>query len=210
MKSLNLGHPLVIVTLGVPGSGKSFFARQFAETFHVPLVSHDAIRATLFSRPTYDTRQEAVVAKVAALFYPQLFASGSSFIIDGGMNAATARSRLRALAKQHHYETMIIWPQLDHNDAFFRLEHLNDKRPDDHPSPAPTREQFDGMLSRFNTPHPQAEAYIVISGKHTFATQAKVVLKKLTATRERPAPLKSRQITATEARPVRKAVRVQG
>lgn len=205
MKSLNLGHPLVIMTLGVPGSGKSFFARQFAETFHVPLVSFDAIRAQLFQRPTHEVQQEAVVAKLAALQYSQLLMSGSSFVIDGGMSSAAVRAKLRSLAKKHGYETLIIWPQLDAQDAFYRLEHMSDKRPEDHPSPAPTRQQFEVMLKKFTPPLTQSEPYIVISGKHTFATQAKVVLKKLTANIERPTPVPPR-VGGRSAR----GVRIQG
>ena len=37
--------------LGLPGSGKSFFARQLAETLDFDHISSDAIRTELFGRP---------------------------------------------------------------------------------------------------------------------------------------------------------------
>ena len=47
MKSLSLAKPLVLVVIGLPGAGKSFFARQFSETFGAPMVSGDRIRHVL-------------------------------------------------------------------------------------------------------------------------------------------------------------------
>ncbi|MEO7904367.1 MAG: hypothetical protein ABIR91_01085, partial [Candidatus Saccharimonadales bacterium] len=42
--------------------------------------------------------------------------------------------------------------------------------------------EYDRVVKRFNAPLP-TETFIVISGKHTYASQAKVVLKRLSTPR---------------------------
>ena len=53
MEALTLSSPMIIEVVGLPGSGKSFFANQFANTFGAALVSQDKIRWTLFAHHTY-------------------------------------------------------------------------------------------------------------------------------------------------------------
>jgi len=43
MKSLHLSRPHAIMMVGLPGSGKSFFASQFAATFDTPYIDFGAI-----------------------------------------------------------------------------------------------------------------------------------------------------------------------
>ena len=67
MEALTLSSPMIIEVVGLPGSGKSFFANQFANTFGAALVSQDKIRWTLFAHHTYSDNENAMVEQVADL-----------------------------------------------------------------------------------------------------------------------------------------------
>ena len=43
MKSLHLSRPHAIMMVGIPGSGKSFFASQYADTFGTPYIDFGTI-----------------------------------------------------------------------------------------------------------------------------------------------------------------------
>ncbi|MBI3889304.1 hypothetical protein HY312_01855 [Candidatus Saccharibacteria bacterium] len=41
MKSLNLTKPHLIVVVGIPGAGKTYFGQQFSTTFNAPYLKYD-------------------------------------------------------------------------------------------------------------------------------------------------------------------------
>ncbi|HSE61637.1 MAG TPA: AAA family ATPase, partial [Candidatus Saccharimonadales bacterium] len=91
MKTLSLSRPLIIMLIGLPGSGKSFFGRQFAEMFAAPLVSYDRLRYELFAQPTHSQEEQEVVKRVADYQIEELVKTHRSFVVDGGCNAKTDR-----------------------------------------------------------------------------------------------------------------------
>lgn len=179
MRNLSLPKPLILVLVGLPGAGKSFFARQFAEMFGSPLVSFDRIRFELFAEPQNTTEEQALVGRLAEYQIAELLKTKRSFLVDGGHNAATARQALASLAKKNDYGILVIWVQTDDQTAQLRSMKRNPRKLDDQFSQSLDSETFTS-LSRRLTP-PNREEYVVISGKHTFSTQAKMVLRKLTA-----------------------------
>jgi len=172
MKSLSLSQPHVIVMVGIPGSGKSFFAEKFAETFKTPCVNHAEI--ALLSQATAE-----VVEKLASYQLDELFKTGLSIIVDGACDTHVQRAELTKKAHSHGYETLYVWVQIDPATAEIR----STKASKDRKTPLLTQEEFTRLVKRFSAPA-SPEKSIVISGKHTYATQAKVVLKKLSAPRE--------------------------
>jgi hypothetical protein len=84
---------------------------------------------------------------------------------------AHSRTQRMELTKQAHeagYDTLLIWVQTDPATAKARA--LKDKNQN--------ADEYDKQTKRFVAPL-ASEKPVVISGKHTYATQAKVVLKKL-------------------------------
>lgn len=183
MKSLSLAKPLVIMLVGVPGAGKSFFARQFSDVFDSPLVSFDEIRRTLFSDPQFSRDEETLIAMVMRIQMKQIFKTRKTFLIDGGLNTRMARMAIEKLAKQYDYGTITIWVQTDEDTAGFRSTHRSKKRPGDLLNTSMSDEVFSNHAKRINPPESK-EAHVVISGKHTFATQAKIVLRHILTPRE--------------------------
>ena len=183
MKSLSLSRPLILMVIGVPGSGKSFFARQFSTTFSTPIVSYDYIRSRLFETPSYDNKEEALVYSLAGQQITELLKTEKTFIVDGGLNDKNDRASLAKLAHKAGFGTLAIWVQTDEPASKMRSTRRNAKRSGDELNASLSSEQF-AILARELTPPAAQEPFIVISGKHTFATQAKVVLKKLVTPRE--------------------------
>ncbi len=185
----------MLLIVGNPGAGKSFFARQFSETFDAPVVSVDRIRFELFATPTYSNDENDLVSRVSGYFIEELLKTKRSFVVDGGCNARTDRTNLMQLAKKAGYATPIIWVQTDLATCRTRaLKRQPAKSVDDKFSPRLTEQLFESLVKHFT--EPAREKHVVISGKHTYGTQAKMVLRKLVADREADAEQAHREETA--------------
>jgi predicted kinase len=170
MKSLSLSKPHLIIMVGVPGSGRTFFAEKFAETFRAPYVSREKIVTTLGQ----DTD------KIDSLAYNQLeelLKTQQSVIVEGLSDSRAERLELARKARANNYESLIVWVQTDPTTAKNRyIKEAKQKQI------KVSSEDYEKIVKRFAPPL-AIEKPVVISGKHTYATQAKVVLKKLSTPR---------------------------
>lgn len=167
MKRLSLAKPHLIVMVGVVGSGKSFFAEKFAATFGSPYIHEEKIAGLA---------PDGKVNEIALLQLDELLKTKQSIIFDGSSETRAERMALAKKAREAGYDILYIWVQTDLATAKARALHA--KKPADF---------FDKAIKRFTSPNTSEKA-LVISGKHTYASQAKVVLKKLSAPRvESPA-----------------------
>lgn len=170
MKSLSPSQPHAIIMVGIPGSGKSFFAEKFAETFHAPHISTKTLQ-------DLGLATDAAADAVSLVFLTEVCKTKQSVIFDGSADTRADRVKLATIAKRAGYETLFIWVQTDPATAKTR----STKGTKEHPQRL-TTETFDQAVRRFVAPN-AIEKPIVISGKHTFATQAKVILKRLSEPR---------------------------
>jgi predicted kinase len=171
MKSLSLSRPHMIIMVGVPGSGKSFFAEKFASTFSAPYVCREKIVARLGQ----DTKEIELVAQDQL---EELLKTQASVIVDGLADTRATRGELASKARRAGYDTLLIWVQTDTATAKGRSA----KRTGEGTHRILTTEEYDQTAKRF-VPPATVEKPVVISGKHTYATQAKVILKKLSEPR---------------------------
>lgn len=170
MKSLSLNQPHVIVMVGVPGSGKSFFAEKFAETFHAPFISRDHMMPIVNNVATCDA---LVVVQLK-----EFLKTHHTLIIEGPATTRSERADIARLARRAGYEALFVWVQTDPATA-----KLRSMRPGKESTYRPlTSDEYDARAKRFNPPH-ATEKVVVISGKHTYATQVRAVLKKLAGPR---------------------------
>lgn len=165
MKPLSLSAPHLIVMVGIPGSGKSFFAEHFATTFNAPYVSAEKIMTDL------GVPREASGA-VANHLLEQLFKTGQTVIYEGDSDTRSNRLDMAKAARAHGYDPLLVWVQTESISAKQRATRSG------RGSAAMTAEQFDSALKRFTPPN-LSEKAVVISGKHTYASQLKIVLKRL-------------------------------
>ncbi|MDB5187192.1 MAG: hypothetical protein JWM07_664 [Candidatus Saccharibacteria bacterium] len=170
MKSLSLAQPHIIVMVGVPGSGKSFFAENFAQTFNAPYVSLEKIIP-------YTTSDDDAMTLMQQ-YVDELLKTNRSFIIEGGTDTRIEREKLARKAKAAGYESLIVWVQTD--PATARVRSIRDIK--NKVNRTLTAVEYDRIVKRFTAPN-SLEKPTVISGKHTYATQARIILKKLSADR---------------------------
>jgi predicted kinase len=182
MKSLSLSQPLVLIVIGAPGSGKTYFARQFAQTFAAPKVSIESIVSHL-PKDLSTKEKNDIAIELATRQCEELFKTQKTFIVDGVGATRVDRMHWRKQAKECGYGSLFIWIQTDEATARYRSERRNGKKTDDNGRAAMTNDEFTKRMKLF-TPPVMTESPIVISGKHTYASQAKVVLKKLVIPRE--------------------------
>lgn len=171
MRTLSLNKPHLIVMVGIPGAGKSFFAEHFAQTFNAPIVSYDQLRVLLFSDPTYDTDEQKTIGQVANHMLLELFKSERTILYEGPSDLRTERSAISKLAREAGYETLFVWVQTESTSAKARALKSKDNG-------ISSAEDFNVRIKKFSAPH-QSEHAVVISGKHTYASQLKIILKRL-------------------------------
>ncbi len=199
MKPASLTKPLAIVMLGIPGAGKSFFARQFSETFGAPVVSYDRIGYELFADPQFTKEEQLIIKNIAHYQVEELVKTKKTVLIDGGANGRMERAELSRIIKQAGYNVLLIWVQTDLATSRQRALKRNPQKRDDQYNKALPKEVFERMMQAVAPPS-NAEKYMVISGKHTYATQARMVLRKLAVPREdalESAPV--RQVSISQA-----------
>lgn len=168
MKSLQLNKPHMLVMVGMPGSGKSTFANQFSATFNAPLVDYAALLGVVGG-------DLELTYRVADHIIEQLLRTKQSIIIDGPGDKQADRREIIKLAKQHGYTPLFIWVQTEPTTAEYRAVHQK--------GATMSKQEYDARVAGFEY-LTNVEPTLVISGKHTYASQARIVLKKLVT--ERP------------------------
>jgi predicted kinase len=216
MKSLSLTSPLVITIIGHPGSGKSFFARQFAEMFGAPLVSPDFLRHSLVPESSYSQEEDDAIHALSLYMLEELLKTKKTILLDGGANTRATRQEIKRLTSKHGYGYLVVWVQTDEPTSRGRATKRSAKRAGDALNSSMDSDTFTSLAKQLAPPH-HSESSIVISGKHTFATQARVVLKKLVKPRDET-PLdsqanahvhaKSSPISSHDIRPNRRGINV--
>jgi predicted kinase len=177
MAKIELSKPVLICLYGYPGSGKSYLARNLAESLQLANVSSDRIRSELFQSPRYDAQENAVVTHLMDYMTEEFLSSGVSVVYDANALRAAQRRKLRELSRKHKAEYLLIWLQIDIDSAFARTQERDRRTSDDKYAEPQTKNTFDKQLTGMQ--NPQGEDYIVVSGKHTFTTQKGAVINRL-------------------------------
>lgn len=162
---------------GFPGSGKSYFARQFADELQLAHLSSDRIRSELFEEPTYSKDENNIVDHLMEFMAEEFLRAGVSVVYDANVARLAQRRALRDMARKLHSNTMLIWLQIDAESAFNRSRNRDRRKSDDKYSVPIDHSTFNTILQHMQMP--KDEDYVVISGKHTFATQRSSILKKM-------------------------------
>lgn len=186
MRSLQLAKPHIIVVIGLPGAGKSFFAGKFSDTFSAPYLHYDLYK--------WRIGDDKVGEEIADHVLDMLLRTKQTIVIEGRGSSAADRQNLVKLARKSGYDTIFVWVQTDPAIARNRATKRGDG--------AITKKEFDERVAAFETPSSR-ESYMVISGKHTHATQTKAVLRRLVANRPTNSAIRTSSMKTSRHVPLR-------
>lgn len=166
MKPSDTVKPRIVIMVGIPGSGKSFFAEHFSETFKAPLISIHKIRQEL----TTDSDNKEAVKQIINYILGETLKTGKIIIYEGNTDRRSERTNLAKKAYEAGYDPIFVWVQTEINDAKKRSTKTGGL----------SECEFENKLKQFSPPH-ASERFVVISGKHTYNTQLKAILKSIIA-----------------------------
>ncbi len=178
MNKIVPNKPLLILLYGLPGAGKTYFARQLTERLQAAHVQGDRIRYELFEKPRYDKQENEIVTHLLDYMTEELLGAGVSVIYDINAMRTSQRRKLREMARKERAELLLIWVQIDVESAFTRIAGRDRRKNDDKFATPLDRTTFENVTAHMQNPE-RGEDYIVISGKHTARTQTSAVLRKL-------------------------------
>lgn len=178
MKDLQLTPPLLIIVMGVPGSGKTFFARQFAEQFQLPRISEDIIRFELFEQPQFNQDESEIISRVTHYALAQIMKTKQTAICEGMFLELEQRRQLYELATLCGYNVLTVWPQTDAATALSRVANRDRRSADSKFSFVLDKETFKNIARTLERPVAK-EPVLVISGKHSYRSQSLAALKKI-------------------------------
>lgn len=161
MKPLQLSKPHAILVVGIPGSGKTFFAQHFSETFNAPFIDASHLYNHL--------QDHEAVAAVLRTFLSEIAKTHQTFIHEPVASSRTSRTEFAKWARSVGYEPLVVWVQTDGTTA----ERRSQKQ-------GRSINEHEDLVRRFSAPH-ASEKPAVISGKHTQSSQARAILTRLSA-----------------------------
>ena len=171
--------PLLILVIGYPGAGKTFFSRQLAEQYNLPRISEDAIRFELFEKPQFNAQEADIISRVQDITLQEVLKTERTVIVEGTNLRTSERNHIYSLAQSNGYRTITVWLQTDLQTSAFRAKKRDRRNPDSKYAFAidmPTFEKFRSSLQRPS----DKENFVVISGKHAYQSQSLTLLKKIT------------------------------
>ncbi len=172
--------PFLLLFYGYPGSGKTYFARQFAENVQMAHLQADRIRGELFEEPRYDKQENSIVTQLMNYMTEEFLSAGLSVAYDLAAIKTGQRRMLYDLARRNHAQPVLIWFQMDQDTAFGRNIKRDRRRADDKYAASLDRTSFEDLVGQMQNPKP-GEDYVVISGKHLFNMQQSAVISSLRA-----------------------------
>src|SRR6056297_3055593 len=101
--------PVLYMTLGYPGAGKTFFARQYADKQNIALLSSDRLRFELFETPNYSQDEDKVVIGLMDYMLEQFLNAGMSVIVDGLNSQRVRRHNVREMARKYGANPLVVW-----------------------------------------------------------------------------------------------------
>lgn len=181
--------------VGIPGSGKSAFAEHFASTFDAPIVSGKRMRASFKGSNIPDQDLDQIVSLMQMHSLTELLKTKHTIVYDGDSSSRVRRKALIDYVTKFDYEPLIVWVQTDTTTSKERFAKTSRSKR----GQAELVDRFNKQIKVFTPPN-ESEKYVVISGKHTYPSQLKVVLRKLAEPRAGLASAASKAATPVRNR----------
>lgn len=102
---------MVVLVMGLPGSGKSYFARKLAEALQAEYISSDQLRRKLFPVRHYTEREKMTVYEEMQQRVKEAVARGNSLVVDATFYLHRLREQFLAAAGGHAVMIEVTAPE---------------------------------------------------------------------------------------------------
>ena len=178
MSKKTTNKPFFLMLYGYPGSGKTYFARQFCDNFQAAHLQADKIRSELFNEPRFDKQENDIVDSLMNYMSEEFLNAGLSVAFDMNASKAGQRRKLRNMAIKNGAVPLVVWLQIDQDTAYYRSANRDRRKADDKYAVNWDEANFTHISNSMQRPT-NAEKYTVISGKHLFSMQQSAIVRKL-------------------------------
>lgn len=152
--------PRALLVFGAPCSGKTTFSEKFSNKFGLAYFDLRELQ------DHYDFTKEQI-----NVILEQILKTKQTIIIEGELDTERDRTEIRNTLRSHGYEPALIWVQTDVATIRMRLKAR-------FRSVAKAKKAYEDAIAKIEAPT-EIERPIILSGKHTFETQTKHVIKGL-------------------------------
>ena len=158
---------VLIVTIGAPGSGKSYFAERICRDYRLIHLRSDRIRDHVFIRPTYSKAENNRLFGLMDFLTDELLSRGVGVVYDANATKRDFRKRLRGIARKHKATYVILWVHTPLKTALKRAQSRSY-----HPVGIPVV-----LGIHRETEKPKSEPFIIFDGTKSYKTQKKLLSK---------------------------------
>ncbi|MDH3278976.1 MAG: AAA family ATPase [Nitrosopumilus sp.] len=118
---------MLVIVCGLPGTGKTTFAKKLAPLINSVVLSTDKIRKELITKPTYQKEERRLIYDVMMLLAKYLHDSGTNCILDATFNKEDYRIEVKKKVGLSDKQFLVIECSCPENVAISRLkERKND------------------------------------------------------------------------------------
>ena len=149
----------LLLLCGLPGTGKSYLARELADRLPLLVVSSDRVRQLLFTRPTYSAREHGIVHGVCYRLVSRALQQGCTVVYDATNLRSSTRRRYAALAREHRAIFQLIVTEATEATARERLRRRTRREVyDGSEADEAVYEQLRGTADDVGDPHLRVQA----------------------------------------------------
>lgn len=92
--------PLLIVTLGHPGSGKTYFSERLAKEYNLVHLNRDRFRKEIIPNPTFQPEERDAIMRAVNWITEEFLMKRIGVLNDGNYNKKKYRNELAKIAKK--------------------------------------------------------------------------------------------------------------
>lgn len=180
--------PLLVMFLGVPGSGKTTFAKQLREKLSAVVLNSDSIRLSMWgsqeaiweTHVNLEARALNNQLTFGAMDYAagQVINAGYNVIYDCNANKYQERHKMATIAADNGGEAVVVYIKTPHEMAIRRITERQASHDSLQKNPEKAREIVERFAAAIEAPY-ETEFVIEISGEVPFEEQYQVFKQAL-------------------------------
>ena len=168
-----LRHPVLIVLIGLPNSGKTALATHLGKQLQIASVKTAQLQKAVFGKQPLAGNDAEIIESAAVCLTDELLKLKLSVLADVDAQSERRRQQLDQLAHQHKCQLIVIYQQIDRQTAWLRWQSRHAQNDLQNQQAL----AFETACQHLETP--QQAKVIVVSGLHSLQTQAQTVIRRL-------------------------------